>query len=203
MSARLLPPNSTPLERALANVLPSGLDPEGLRKLWNADACPAAFLPFLAWAMSVDGWDAATTEAQQRALIRGSAALHRRKGTVWAIRHVFELLDIDATLAEWPAYQGEPYTFRVRIEVTDRGIDPARLAALHRLIAEYKSARSHLDRLDVELVTRAPMNTAGHAAIRPTCIAYPQVLPINSMAPTHTGAAAFTRPQICVLPKET
>lgn len=202
MSASLLPPNSTPLERALANTLPSGLDPEAVRKLWNADACPAAFLPFLAWAMSVDGWDAATTEAQQRALIRGSAALHRRKGSVWAIKHVFELLDIEAVLSEWPAYQGAPYTFRVRIEVADRGIDPARLAALHRLIADYKSARSHLDRLDVVLVTRAPMNTAAHAALRPMCIAFPLTLPIDIGAATYTGATALSRPQICLLPKE-
>lgn len=82
----LLPPNSTQLEHALAASSDVDQLPVELRTLWSAEHCPAAFLPYLAWALSVDFWDMATTEAQQRALIAGAIAWHRKRGTPWAIK---------------------------------------------------------------------------------------------------------------------
>jgi phage tail P2-like protein len=81
----LLPPNATTLERRIAAsgfVTPSGYVPT----LWNADTCPAALLPWLAWAESVDDWNPAWSEERQRAVIKTSRAIHRLKGTVAAIK---------------------------------------------------------------------------------------------------------------------
>jgi phage tail P2-like protein len=88
MREPLLPANQTPLEAALARVLRPSVDVEVLRTLWDADRCPVAWLPWLAWALAVDGWELAESEDVRRALIRGSMALHRRKGTPWAVREV-------------------------------------------------------------------------------------------------------------------
>ena len=47
----ILPPNATALERALADAGARLSDvPVVVRELWNPDACPAAHLPWLAWA---------------------------------------------------------------------------------------------------------------------------------------------------------
>lgn len=84
-TASLLPPNATALERRLAGsgfATPAGLVPG----LWNADTCPAALLPWLAWAESVDDWNPAWSEERQRAVIQTSRAVHRLKGTVAAIK---------------------------------------------------------------------------------------------------------------------
>ena len=57
-----------------------------IRPLWNPDTCPAALLPWLAWALGVDEWDANWTEEAKRATIRASVEVHRHKGTVASIR---------------------------------------------------------------------------------------------------------------------
>ncbi|VCM19316.1 phage tail protein I [Burkholderia pseudomallei] len=92
MSERLLPSNQTPLEAALARVLRPSVDPEILRTLMDVDRCPAAFLPWLAWSVAVDGWELAESDDARRALIKGSLALHRRKGTPWAVREIVRRL---------------------------------------------------------------------------------------------------------------
>lgn len=94
MSRHLLPPNRTPLEAALADTCALDVDPTPLRHLGNSRYCPAAALPWLAWERSVEQFDAAADEAQQRALIRASLDVHRHKGTVAAVREVFRALGL-------------------------------------------------------------------------------------------------------------
>lgn len=83
----LLPPNSTAAEQAIeqakarAFALPVSVD-----QLWSAATCPAALLPWLAWALSVDSWDGQWSEERQRAVIAASIGVHRRKGTVGAVK---------------------------------------------------------------------------------------------------------------------
>jgi hypothetical protein len=57
-----------------------------VREVWSSTTCPAKYLGFLAWALSVNEWDGAWPEATQRAVIASATAVHRRKGTVWSIK---------------------------------------------------------------------------------------------------------------------
>lgn len=84
----ILPPNSTPMERALEATFAARLDalPLPVGQMMNPATCPAAFLPWLAWALSVDEWSPDWTEETQRAAIAASIGVHRRKGTVAALR---------------------------------------------------------------------------------------------------------------------
>ena len=115
-SADLRPPNSTALERALAEAgSPRGIDPDVIRTLWNADLCPPEFLPQLAWSLSVDFWELATTDEQRRELIRGAIQWHRKRGTPWAIKQalaafgypVMELIEQAKYLEEWKVAGGQ------------------------------------------------------------------------------------------------
>ena len=45
----LLPPSSTPLERAIEQTQARFDPPLRIPGLWNSDTCPASFLPYLAW----------------------------------------------------------------------------------------------------------------------------------------------------------
>lgn len=86
--ATLLPPSSTPLERALdqtAAVRLSAL-PSVVASLWNADTCPAPLLLYLAWAMSVDEWNDGWGVDKKRAVIKESRTIHQHKGTLSAIK---------------------------------------------------------------------------------------------------------------------
>lgn len=83
----LLPPNSTPLERALEGAS-QRLDavPVPIDTLWSAGRCPAPLLPWLAWSLSVDTWEADWPETVKRAVIAASFRVHQRKGTVASVR---------------------------------------------------------------------------------------------------------------------
>jgi len=64
------------------------LDPQVLVDVTDPDTCPVSALPFLAWAYSVDEWPDGSTEAERRAIIKASVAVHRRKGTLQSIKDV-------------------------------------------------------------------------------------------------------------------
>jgi phage tail P2-like protein len=83
----LLPANASRAERALATAVARISDvpmPHG--DVWNPTTCPAALLPWLAWALSVDDWDEDWPEAVKRDVIRRSAEVHRLKGTRAGVR---------------------------------------------------------------------------------------------------------------------
>lgn len=86
----LLPHNATATERAIeaASDRPIAV-PVG--DLWNPDTCPSALLPWLAWALSVDEWDPDWSDEAKRATIAASLEIHRRKGTVWAMRRALDV----------------------------------------------------------------------------------------------------------------
>lgn len=78
----LLPANSTAAERAISDAMARAwaiATPADL--MWDPARIPAEYLPWLAWAASVDHWDPDWTEAEKRTAIAGSAAWHRIKGT--------------------------------------------------------------------------------------------------------------------------
>jgi phage tail P2-like protein len=95
----LLPCNATAAERALDAATPLTL-PTPIADLWNPDTCPVAALPWLAWALHVDNWEDAATEAQQRDAIRMSVQLHRKKGTPWAVKRALSTLGLDVDLID-------------------------------------------------------------------------------------------------------
>ncbi|MCW9227834.1 phage tail protein I, partial [Klebsiella quasipneumoniae] len=68
MTSSLLPPGASALERRLAQAC-SGISDLNvpLRDLWNPWKCPASFLPYLAWAFSVDSWDEEWNEGKRAA----------------------------------------------------------------------------------------------------------------------------------------
>lgn len=114
MSSDLLPYNATGPERAMANAVSRVSDvPVPVGDVWNPDACPAALLPWLAWALSVDIWDPDWTEPQKRAAVAESIEIHRRKGTVWATRTALSRVLEASAVTEWFEWGGDPYFYRI------------------------------------------------------------------------------------------
>lgn len=145
--SELLPPSSTALERNLATVCGeiSSL-PVAIRDVWSPQACPGSHLPWLAWAFSVDDWNIEWTDAQKRAVIEKSLEVHKRKGTIGAVRAALAALGFDVRVQEWfnqiPA--AEPYTFRLWLEVDQIGIPQTGLAQILTALKNSKNLRSHL-----------------------------------------------------------
>ena len=155
--SNLLPPNATILERNLAAAAAAI---EGvqipLRDLWNADACPVAWLPFLAYAFSVDRWDPTWSEKTKRNVIKAAYFVHKKKGTIGALRRVVEPLGYLIRVQEWwqtnpPGQRG---TFQLDIGVLDTGITEEMYLELERLIDDAKPLARHLLGLSISVEVR-------------------------------------------------
>ncbi|HZH44258.1 MAG TPA: phage tail protein I [Lysobacter sp.] len=162
----LLPPNATPAERALERVMAEAIAsvPVPLHKLWNADTCPVALLPWLADALSVDVWDAAWPEQAKRDAIRASFLVHRHKGTAGAVKRALAALGWATDVVEWfqESPPAPPYTFAIEARLDARGISAELYDELERIALETKNARSHLSR--VSLIARLPNTFRFHGA---------------------------------------
>lgn len=151
MSRHLLPPNRTQLEAALADATTFDLDPTPLRYLADSTRCPAALLPWLAWAMSVEGWDEAIAEQPRRQLLRRSIEIHKHKGTAGAVRRALGALGVSVEFREWQDIPGAaPYTFGLTAWVNENHagteeavLTPQLYQRLKRLVDDTRNERSH------------------------------------------------------------
>lgn len=162
-NADLLPPNATPLCRALASLGQRITDlPLPIRSTWSPADCPAQILPWLAWAFGVEDWDTSWTEDQQRAAVAASLAVHRIKGTVGAVNRAVGALGLQCQVVEWFSKQpmGAPYTYSLVLTVTQQGYTLEQLNRLLSVINRAKSLRSHLERLQINMVSQCPTYAA-------------------------------------------
>ena len=154
----LLTANASDEMRALEAAIFRAFDQPAhiLATLWNPHTCPLAFLPWLAWALSVDEWDAEWSEATKREVIAASLIIHLYKGTVGSIRRVLEVVGFpDAVITEWwetvldPTimwvHSTDPYTFSLGIDPQSNptGFSPTTFARLNRLLAQNAPVRAH------------------------------------------------------------
>ncbi|MBD59013.1 MAG: phage tail protein I [Citromicrobium sp.] len=146
----LLPPNATPFERALEDAASIMADvPVEIATLWNPATCPAQFLPWLGWGLSIDFWDAEWTEAEKRQAIAGTIEAQRRKGTRASLREVLDRFDPLIELVEWFEDRAnlDPHTFRLELPlrtISDVEYDKDLVVALLRDIGMVKPLRSHM-----------------------------------------------------------
>jgi phage tail P2-like protein len=141
--------------------------PTPLRELWDADSCPDALLPWLAWAYSLDEWNAGWTPAQQRAAIKQSVAVHRYKGTIGAVREALAALGFEAQVREWfnQTPEGDPYTFLLQLNVDQEGFSLADLERMLEIVNTTKNLRSHLSEIVATVKTKAGPRVAAVAAL--------------------------------------
>lgn len=146
----ILPPGSTALQKALEAVAADLLNlPVPLRALWSPLECPVAQLPWLAWGLSIDVWDADWPESVKRAAIADAIAFQRRKGTPASLRIVLDRFDPLIKIVEWfnDREMLERFTFRLELPLSaesDVVYDENLVAQILRDIAQVKPVRAHM-----------------------------------------------------------
>ena len=73
--------------------------------------------------MGSEGWNLAQSETEKRNLIKSAIEAHRYKGTKFSLKKVLESLNLNGKIEEWFEYGGEPYFFKITIDLITRGID--------------------------------------------------------------------------------
>ncbi|EPJ1876984.1 phage tail protein I [Klebsiella pneumoniae] len=126
-----------------------------LRDLWNPWRCPVKFLPYLAWAFSVDRWEETWSETVKRQAVSDAFWIHQRKGTVAAVRRVIETLGYSMTLQEWWEVADPAGTFRLEVDLNDIGITESMIKELERIIGDAKPVSRHISQLTLSLSVTA------------------------------------------------
>lgn len=105
------------------------------------------FLPYLAWAFSVDRWEETWSETEKRQAVSDAFWIHQRKGTVAAVRRVIETLGYSMTLQEWWKVADPAGTFRLEIDLNEIGITEPMINELERIIGDAKPVSRHISQL--------------------------------------------------------
>lgn len=195
--SQLLPPNASQLELAIMDFIQAKLAALDIpiRRLWSPWLCPLELLPWLAWAVSVDEWDAQWSEQQKRETVASSFKIHRKKGTRAAVAQRLNALGYGITLTEWFEQPDLmlPFTFNVDIETNNKPIASTIFGTTKQLIDSAKNTRSHLTRLrincDIESEFRVGsanysgvlMALGGPLNVIPTPVILPPVVASNAI----------------------
>lgn len=119
----LLPPNASVLEKGLEAAVLAVPLPLPLRDIWSPQTCPEALLPWLAWSLSVDDWDAAWPLAVRRQVVAQAIEVHQRKGTLHAVRQAVAAFGGSISIREWWQQEppGAPGTFSLVLALGEIG----------------------------------------------------------------------------------
>lgn len=108
------------------------------------DDLPEDLLDILAYDFKVDWYNPDYPIEAKRALLKSNWSVHRRLGTKGAISTALSDLYPGSTVEEWFEYGGEPYFFRVVVDVTEQYMDISHDEII-RTIDIYKSLRSQIE----------------------------------------------------------
>ena len=178
MSNTLLPINASKLLKDLENTSLRATSLEALnRYVTNPNLAPENILPWLAFAVSVDDWNDGWSEEVRRNVIKASIEVHKKKGTIGALRSALEAFNYEnIEVQEWFDYGGQSYFFRVFFDVTEPGFDVGILPDVQKVIDNTKNARSHLENLKAFLSAEMSLIKLGSAMISKEITSLPHII---------------------------
>lgn len=170
---------------ALARVIGAELQETGRMIRQNIiypriDELPENVLDILAYDLHVDWYDFDYPIEAKRSIIKDSVKVHKRLGTVYATLTALRSVYPNSEIEEWFDYGGEPFLFRVVIDVT-RAKAPAEYFQIKRAIDAYKRLTAHMEsliyqcRIDIEIAIETRWWwLSAHRTGKALCGTYPQ-----------------------------
>ena len=139
-------PSAVALAEAMADLLARRPDEiEQLRIYPVIDRLDARLLDILAYDFKVDWWDADYSLEEKRRTLKDSWRVHKLLGTKAAVEMAISAIYPRTTVLEWWEYGGEPYHFRLDINITNDHIDSDKQRRVLERLNFYKNLRSHND----------------------------------------------------------
>lgn len=165
-------------------------------------------LDLLAWQLHVDNYDIARTYAERLEMVKTAIAVHRRKGTPWAVETAVTaaLGNVETSVTEWFKYEGgRPYHFKVLVTLFEQGIVADDINRARRIILETKNTRSHLDHLGITVALGSNCETRFGAALGMghTLTLWPEeITDLEQDLPLTTGAISHWQHILTIAPEE-
>ena len=116
-----------------------------LRIICNIDQLEEPLLAILARDFKVDWWSPDYSLEEQRRTVKSSWYVHKILGTKAAVERAISAIYPRTKIIEWWEYGGEPYHFRVDINITNDRINSEKQKLVLERLNYYKNLRSHND----------------------------------------------------------
>lgn len=171
---------------AIAELLTARLaEIDRARIISNIDGLDEAVLDILARDFKVDWWDADYSLEEKRRTLKSSWRVHKTLGTKAAVETAISAIYPRTTVLEWFEYDGEPYHFKLDINITNDSIDSVKQRRVLERLNFYKSLRSHNDGVTY-FVEAAPAiaKAVSVAAGLSEFTHVPRVVPVPVLRPT-------------------
>ena len=121
-----------------------------VRIISNIDGLDETVLDILARDFKVDWWDPEYSIEEKRRTLKGSWRVHKTLGTKAAVETAISAVYPETTVEEWFEYGGEPYGFKIHLNLTGTLWSDERPRRILERVEYYKSLRSHLDGMEYE-----------------------------------------------------
>ena len=105
-------------------------------------------LDALAWDFKVDWWDGDYSLEEKRRTLQDSWKVHKLLGTKAAVETAIRAVYQGTTVEEWFEYRGQPYGFKINLDLTGTEWTEDRPRRILERVEFYKSLRSHLDAME-------------------------------------------------------
>lgn len=172
----ILPENATTLELSVEEVMHEKYCADAfiVKKLSDPWECPAEFLPWLAYAESVDVWRDKWPELTKRSVIANARTLHKRKGTEGGVRDALAALGVRMEMISWQdmSPEGEPGTVSFQLWINENFNPSAAVMLDESMISDITQTVNRNKRLSVhytlllgiEVVSKSGLAVSGQLA---------------------------------------
>lgn len=164
----ILPPNATPLQRAIETALKVRPNPRVVRDLFDPKTCPADLLPWLAWQLGVRRWDNGWPLSVRRERVRRAAEIQRKKGTIGAVRAAVSVFGGNIAIREWwqKTPKGTPHTFDLILSLSGSNGEAPPAALIEQVIDEVRMAKPLRSHFTFALAVQSAAPIGVHAVAR-------------------------------------
>jgi phage tail P2-like protein len=126
-------------------------------RVWDmVDDLGHAELDELAWELNIDWYNHEMSIEAKRLTIKAAPRIQERRGTKWAVEAAIGAVYPRSTVEEWWEYGGEPFHFRVILDIS-RGHDLPDIPQIKREIEMYKRLSTRLDEIVIRTNTWGDM----------------------------------------------
>ena len=158
------------------------------------DRLDEQLLDILAYDFKVDWWDPNYTLEEKRQTLKDSWRVHKTLGTKAAVETAISAIYPNTKVVEWFEYGGEPYHFRLDINITDDSMDSEKQRRVLERVNFYKSLRSHSDGITyfVETAPATAKAMSGVPGLEETaCVQITLPIPVlRATAKSYAGGGA-------------
>ncbi|MDE6260403.1 MAG: phage tail protein I [Oscillospiraceae bacterium] len=127
----------------------------------HVDRLDEGLLDILARDFKVDWWDNDYSPEEKRRTLASSWQVHKLLGTKAAVETAIRAIYPDTQVAEWFDYGGDPYHFKLNINITFDDIDTGKQRRVLDRLEYYKNLRSHLDGVEYFMAGKTALAYAG------------------------------------------